>query len=76
MIFTQALSKSAVFPVLLVLVLSSSVACSNQSPNNTDSGYGSTPSTTSSPTIASSPTNSPTVSTTTTLAQSHWSAIA
>ncbi|MEH2392568.1 MAG: hypothetical protein V7K21_13245 [Nostoc sp.] len=51
-----------------MLVLTLSVACSNQSPNNADFGYGSAPSTTSSPTIASSPTNSPT----TTLAQSHW----
>ncbi|MEH2409988.1 hypothetical protein [Nostoc sp.] len=75
MIYTQALSKCAVFPVLLVLVLSSSVASSNQSPNNADSGYSSAPSTTSSPTIVSSPTNSPTASTTT-LPQSHWSAIA
>jgi hypothetical protein len=76
MISTKALSKSAIFPVLFVLVLTLSVACSNQSPNNADSGYGSAPSTTSSPTIASSPTNSPTASATTTLAQNHWSAIA
>lgn len=62
--------------MLLVIVLSYSVACSNQSPNNADSGYGSAPSTTISPTSASSPSSSPTASTTTTLAQSHWSVIA
>lgn len=76
MIYTKALSKSAIFPALFVLVLILSTACSNKSPDNADSGYGSAPSTTSSPTIASSLSPSPTVSATTTLAQSHWSAIA
>ncbi|MEH2266608.1 nuclear transport factor 2 family protein [Nostoc sp.] len=75
MISTQALSKSAVFSVLLVLVLSLSVACSNQSASDANSGYGSAPSTTSSPIKLSSVSESPTANTTT-LAQSHWSAIA
>jgi hypothetical protein len=76
MISTQALSKSAIFPVLLMLVLTFSVACSNQSASDANSGYGSAPSTTSSPTKPSSVSESSTASTPTTLAQSHWSAIA
>lgn len=76
MISTKALSKSAIFPVLFLLVLTLSVACSNQSPNNAGSEYGSDRSTTTSPTLASTPTNSSTASTTTTLAQNHWAAIA
>jgi ketosteroid isomerase-like protein len=72
MISTKDLSKLAIFPVLFVLVLTLSVACSNKSPNNADSGYSSDKSTTSSPTSASSTS----ANTVTTLAQNHWSAIA
>lgn len=72
MISIKALSKSAIFPALFVLVLTLSVACSDKSSNNTDSGYGSPSSTTSSPTSATNTS----ANTVTTLAQNHWSAIA
>lgn len=75
MISTKALSKSATFSGLLVLLLTC-VACSDRSPNNPNSGYGSAPNTTSSPQIASSPSTSPAASAIATVAQNHWSAIA
>jgi hypothetical protein len=76
MISTQTLSKVTILPVLLILVLTLGVACSNQSASDADSIYGSAASTTTSPTSASSISKSSTTSRVTSLAESHWSAIA